>query len=415
MKHARFLLLFTLLVAGGGAIWWAQSSPPSGNAVGSDQPTQGSAPQTVPQPQPPKGAPQEPKAQTGGTDPSSPPEPSAEWAGSPSAGTSREASRRNREAIDLLESGRLREAIELFETNADEHPEEPVFQQNLAEALVRWALEQYDHEPEEALVALERAIDLAPQRTDWLPLRDRWRTAVQAQAGFAEDQSTHFVLQYDGDRSDLLTRGYREVLDDLEEAYQDYGEFFDVFPVEGGRPKFRAVLYDREAFDRVTGIGEWAGGAYDGTIRIPVRHFQRDRNRIRQTLRHELVHAFVEEVGGRAVPGWLNEGLAQYLAESNASRRAQSLARARGQLAGKPLFTLTQLQNSLAQISEPGEVAKAYDQALAFTHWIAVHYGERTLVRMTRATQQGSDAKASFQRWIGIELESAHQDFSDSL
>lgn len=404
---ARFLTLAALLLIGGGTIWWVQrtaapQAPPGVHErAGSDSQSDHDA---SPAPVPSQAASSQAL-----------PKPSEALAQTPATGPRRESSRRNQEAIEHLEAGELEEAIKLFETNVEEHPDEPVFQQNLAEALLRLALREYDHEPEVAFAHLERAIELAPARQELLPLRDRWRTAVQAQAGFAEDQSTHFVLQYDGDRSDLLTLGYREVLDDLENAYQDYGEFFDVFPVEAGRPKFRAVLYDREAFDQVTGIGEWAGGAYDGTIRVPVRHFQRDRNRIRQTLRHELVHAFVDEVGGRGVPGWLNEGLAQYLSETNLSQRTRALDRARSQLVGKDLFSPTQLQGSLAQISEPEQVAKAYDQALAFTHWIAVHYGERTLVRMTQASQQGSDAAATFQRWIGVGLETAHQDFVDSL
>ncbi len=330
-------------------------------------------------------------------------------------GASQENLTRNNEAIEFLNSERFEESVEIFEELLEKEPEEGVYRGNLAEALTRWAASEYDQLPEESLAKLERALEVAPERTDLKPVLDRWRLQVQAQEGFFEDQSLHFTLQYDGSRADLLTTGYRAVLDDLEAAYQDYGEFFDVFPVEAGQPKFRAVLYDRDAFDTVTGIGEWAGGAYDGTIRVPVRNFPRDRKRIRGTLRHELVHAFIDHVGGRQIPGWLNEGLAQYLAEETAAARENQILNSKRRLGGQSLFTLGALQGTLSGIQDAAEVAKAYDQSLAFTAWLATNYGERVLVQMVQATKQGQDPAKEFQRRIGVTLDVVHGDFANSL
>jgi hypothetical protein len=238
---------------------------------------------------------------------------------------------------------------------------------------------------------------------------------LSAQEGFAEDQSLHFVLQYDGARSELLSRGYLDVLQDLEAAYQDYGEFFDHFPVEARGEKFGVVLYDREAFDSVTGIGEWAGGAFDGTIRIPVRNFQRDRKRIRGVLRHELVHAFIQEVGGKKVPGWLNEGLAQYLSPESPGARGLEVQNALLRMRGQTPLDFATLTGTLAGLTDTKTIRLAYDQSLGLTQWIGFHYGERTLVAMTTASQQGKSPAETFEEQIHMALSVVMQDFVDSL
>ncbi|MCP5024295.1 MAG: hypothetical protein GY930_21315 [bacterium] len=321
----------------------------------------------------------------------------------------------NQEAIQALKEERFREAEELFRKCHEADPEEPVFTANLAEALARKAIAEFDSKPEDSFDALVEAIDLAPDRADLKGLEQRWLKILEAQAGYAEDQSQHFVLQYDGDKGELLSNGYLAVLQDLEAAYQDYGEFFDIFPVEDGRPKFAVVLYDRDVFDSVTGIGEWAGGAFDGTIRIPVRNFKRDHARIRGVLRHELVHAFIQELGGKKVPGWLNEGLAQYLSPEGDGQRALEVQSALRRLKGKAPLPWTKLAGTLASLTDAATIRIAYDQSMGLTHWIAFHYGERTLVSMVTGCKQGKPPGTSFQDQIHIPLSAASQDFVDSL
>ncbi len=321
----------------------------------------------------------------------------------------------NQEAIQALKEERFREAEQLFRKCHEADPGEPVFAANLAEALARMAIAEFDSKPKESFDTLVEAIGLAPERADLKGLKQRWSKILEAQAGYAEDQSQHFVLQYDGEKGELLSSGYLAVLQDLEAAYQDYGEFFDIFPVENGRPKFAVVLYDRDVFDSVTGIGEWAGGAFDGTIRIPVRNFKRDHARIRGVLRHELVHAFIQELGGKKVPGWLNEGLAQYLSPEGDGRRALEVQSALRRLKGKAPLPWAKLTGTLASLTDAATIRIAYDQSMGLTHWIAFHYGERTLVSMVTNCKQGKPPSTSFQDQIHIPLSAASQDFVDSL
>ncbi len=322
---------------------------------------------------------------------------------------------KNRQAIQWLNEKRYREAEDLFRECLEAEPSEPAFSANLAEALVRRSVAEFDSTPSVSMEALTEAISLAPDRADLKGLAERWSKILQAQDGYAEDQSQHFVLQYDGARGELLSSGYLEVLQDLETAYQDYGEFFDIFPIENGRAKFAVVLYDRDVFDSVTGIGEWAGGAFDGTIRVPVRNFTRDRARIREVLRHELVHAFVQEIGGKKVSGWLNEGLAQYLSPEGDGKRELQVRSALHRLKGKTLLPFTDLTGTLAALTDAKDIPIAYDQSMGLVHWIAFHYGERTLVHMVTGCKQGKQPETSFEAQIHIPLSAASRDFLDSL
>ena len=49
----------------------------------------------------------------------------------------------------------------------------------------------------------------------------------------------------------------------------------------------------REEFSKLTGLGHWAGGAYDGRIRVPVTDLAKEERPLVRVLRHELVHAVV--------------------------------------------------------------------------------------------------------------------------
>src|SRR5206468_3284909 len=117
-------------------------------------------------------------------------------------------------------------------------------------------------------------------------------------------------LSFDTDREDILHHSH-EVLEYLEESYEDLVRWFGTDPFAKG-PRIRVVLYRRADFDRMTGLGDWAAGVFDGVVRVSLEDLAAGQA-WRAVLVHELVHAFVQSLGGPAVPGWLNEGLAQLL------------------------------------------------------------------------------------------------------
>jgi len=324
----------------------------------------------------------------------------------------------NDSAIAALEEGRLEDAVALFEECREGEPDEPVFASNLAEALVRLARARYatDVDLSGPIELLRRATALAPARGDLGALLERWEKSAETEKDFWTDETEHFRLSYDGNRSELLHRGHDIVTNALEYAYSELAQVFGYYPVANvGDPKIRVVIYQREEFSELTGIGHWAGGVYDGVVRIPLTDLDEQREELERVLRHELVHAFVKALGGSSVPAWLNEGLAQWHERLHLDERAAGVKRARERLAGKELFTLEELRGSLAGWSEREKIELGYAEALALVAYLERWYGERVLYEMVAGCGEGHTCEETFLGRTGVELEAVVEDLKGTL
>lgn len=321
----------------------------------------------------------------------------------------------NEQGIAALEEGRLERAVALFERCRAAQPDEPSYAFNLAEALARLALEEYGRgEGERALERLGRARELAPAREDLRALHERWSAASAAEEELWGYESDHFELAFDAQRTDLLY-GAQDVLDVLELGYHELALFFDARPVEDGRAKVRVVITDRAGFARATGLGEWAGGAYDGRIRIPVADLGRERAGLARVLRHELAHVFVHALAPGGAPGWLNEGLCQWLEPSGEGERELARASARGTLAGERLHPLAALRAPFVRWDDPDSVARLYAQAFLLVDAVARSYGDRELVVLLRGVARGEEPASVFRARTGVALEQVLADLAQRL
>lgn len=322
----------------------------------------------------------------------------------------------NDEAIAALENGELELAVELFRQCHEAVPEEPVFAANLAEALARLArvLHADGQDPAAALEALAEAAALAPGREELASLLERWRRQAETEEEFWTDETAHFLLSYDGARTTLLKSGYIELMGLLEEVHDELGLAFNHYPVGHGDPKIRVVLYRRDEFTEVTGIGHWAGGVYDGVVRIPLGDFQRERRALERALRHELVHAFVRSMGGAEVPAWLNEGIAQWH-EGPPGSRALSVQGARARLSGAGLLPLEELRGSFASWSDEDRIAQAYAQSLALVDHLVTWYGEHVVLAMLRGCGEGVSVEETFASRTARGLEDALEGLRQEL
>ncbi len=288
----------------------------------------------------------------------------------------------NNRARELLEQGDCEEAVRLFDACRQGDPSEDIFRRNLAEALLRCAdLKHESGDLEQAILDLARAAELAPERSELATLLARWRNAAELSANDVGSRGSYFCIEHDPEREDLVQH-VQEIFNFLEGgggykvgAYETLRNVFRVDPVIESRECIRIVLYDHEEFDRLTGLGDWAGGVFDGVIRVAIDDLTSERWRWERVLRHELVHAFVRKVGGSDVPGWLNEGLAQLYEEDQ-----PNLALARAELASHTLFPLEDLRESLATWTDRQAIARAYAQSLVFTAYLRDAVGEDELV-----------------------------------
>lgn len=341
--------------------------------------------------------------------------PEVEPHAAPANAAGAEWTRRNQLGIEALRAGQYAEAMEHFQACLDAEPDEPVFAGNLAEASARFAVAAYAERETraDAIEHLARAVELAPDRDDLAQLLARWRKTAETEDGYWTDETEHFSLSFDGARAELM-HGTGPLTEELERAYQDYGELFGHFPVEEGAPKIEVVLYRRAEFRDLTGLGHWAGGAFDGVVRIPVEDLGAERRALIETARHELVHAFVAALGARAIPAWLNEGLAQWLAPE-AGGRALAVQRARSTLSDGQLFPLSDLQTTIAAWDDDAKIRRAYAQSLAFVAWLHDWYGERLLFELVLGVREGSTVAETFRAKLSLDLDAVLGDLAADL
>lgn len=318
----------------------------------------------------------------------------------------------NNAGVALLDEGDVAAAIERFEfaLTVLGDADGIVARSNLAEALARSARASVEARAwDAALASLERAVELDPERSDLAAWLERLRDQRAIEGDFASYSSQRFELSFDGERSAILG-GAQRAIDVLEAAYGEYWLFFGHDAVAGGE-RIAVVLYSPEEFHALTGLGHWAGGAYDGRVRVPVADFDGDEARWTNTLWHEVAHAFLHDIAPSGLPGWLDEGLAQYLEPGGAAAAAQ----ARASLTPEALHPLDALDGAFSTLGDQGAIRRAYAQALAFTDHLVRTFGEHVVRELVFGLGRGVDVATRFRELVGFELSVAHQDFADSL
>lgn len=157
-----------------------------------------------------------------------------------------------------------------------------------------------------AVRSMEKAAALAPSDARIRQQLERWRSESSLHGSFDQRPGVRFRVLFEGATQQALGERVSRV---LEEAYWTIGRTLNSYP---GEP-LTVVLYTNEQFQDITRAPAWAGGGYDGRIRLPVGGALRKPATLDRVVRHELVHAMIAHAAPRNVPAWVNEGLASVL------------------------------------------------------------------------------------------------------
>jgi hypothetical protein len=114
----------------------------------------------------------------------------------------------------------------------------------------------------------------------------------------------------------------------LDGAYWNIGKTLNIYPGTA----LDVILYSNKQFQDITRAPAWAGGGYDGRIRLPVGNALASPAALDRVLVHEYVHAVVRNAAGNNVPAWVNEGLASYLESSDKTWARRILKQANGRI-----------------------------------------------------------------------------------
>lgn len=290
-------------------------------------------------------------------------------------------------------------------------PNQPVLLENYAEVLLRLG------RTDEALERARQATLLSPQSADAFVLlgdayykTDHNREAIAAfkrsqqlrpdervraflariereshtEAGFRQEDSSHFTLRYEGSQAPDALR--RQILETLENDYQDLARDLNVTP-----KNIYVSLYTDEAFFDVTHAPAWTAALNDGKIRIPISGMDSMTPELAQVLRHELTHSFVAQITHSRAPGWLNEGIAQLEEGRSTVEIGQRLA---ALYASGNQVPLSQLEGGFQGFSTP-EAFVAYAESLAAAEYIRQNYTMADLARLLQRLGEGQSMEAA--------------------
>ena len=221
-----------------------------------------------------------------------------------------------------------------------------------------------------------------PNDADARATLERWQREAELHDRMQRAVGSHFTVSFEGPSEEAVAT---EAIESLDRAYWRIGQLLEVYPTD----PIPVVLYTTEQFRDITRSPSWAAGAYDGTIRVPMRGALDQGKELDRVLAHEFTHALVRTLAPRGVPAWLNEGLATALETGDldwAERAVQKSSAA---------MPLQRLQSGFGRFA--GDEAKlAYAaSALAVRRLLAEH-GGFAVANLLRDLGEGADFEAAF-------------------
>ena len=315
-----------------------------------------------------------------------------------------------RAAFDALNAGRAREAAGLFRDALAGDPKNARLHLGAAAAAY---LERRDADAE---AEAERALDLdaalsqarevlgaarhrlgdvagairayealtasVPADADAAATLDRWRRELELHDRMQQAVGSHFTVSFEGPREAAMADA---ALASLDRAYWRIGDVLGTYPFA----PVPVVLYTAQQFSDITRAPAWAGGAFDGVIRVPMRGARDNPKELDRVLAHEFVHALVRTLAPRAVPGWLNEGLATALETGEADETEQRIAATHGSV------PLRALQTSFSQLTG-AEAQIAYATSAIAARRLLDEAGGVAVANLLRDLGEGADFDAAF-------------------
>src|SRR5580704_10804307 len=245
-----------------------------------------------------------------------------------------------------------------------------------------------DH-TKEAATSWKRSLELRPDAKveQFLAKAQREQTV---ESDFAQGESTHFVLHYEGKQTSEALRG--QILSALESDYDDLARDLGNPP----RDNILVTLYTEQAFFDVTHAPTWSGAINDGKLRIPISGLSSMTPELAHVLKHELAHSFITQLSGGRCPPWLHEGIAQFLEPKSLGGDGHQLSMLYKAQRNLPLNAL---EGSFQNFSG-AQAYVAYAESLAAVSYINDSYGMSDIQRILERLGQGNSTEAALRATI---------------
>ena len=146
-----------------------------------------------------------------------------------------------------------------------------------------------------AVNSLEKAVPLAPRDRGLSAQLERWRKESSLHSSFTAASTVRFNVLFEGATQKAIGDRVSKV---LESAYWSIGKQIDIYPSVA----LEVILYSNKQFHDITRAPAWAGGGYDGRIRLPIAGALKSPQALDRVVVHEYVHSVVRTAGGDQVP-----------------------------------------------------------------------------------------------------------------
>src|ERR1700728_60124 len=316
-----------------------------------------------------------------------------------------------------FEHGNVDQAGRYFDSSLHHQPENATVLTYYAALLVRTG------KASQALTYAQRAVSAAPQSPDAYTVlgyaqqaSDRTKDAVaswkhslelrpdpavqqylakaqreqNAESDFAQRESSHFVLHYEGKQTSEVFRG--QILAALESDYDELARDLGTPP----RDNILVTLYTEQAFFDVTRAPSWSGAINDGKLRIPISGLNSLTPELARILKHELTHSFINQLSAGRCPLWLHEGIAQLMEPKSPASDGRQLAQL---FKAQKNIPLNVLEGSFMQFSGT-QAYVAYAESLAAVSYINDSYGMGDIQRILQRLSEGSSTEAALRATI---------------
>ncbi len=239
-----------------------------------------------------------------------------------------------------------------------------------------------------AIDVYQQALAHAPDHPRLVQQLQAWRKETALHNAFGRRLASHFTVLFEGPAEAQLAERAVAI---LESAYLRIGTALYTYPSD----IITVVLYTREQFHDITQSPEWAGGAYDGRIRVPVQGALDDQAEFQRVLAHEFTHALVHSIAPAGVPYWLDEGLAVRFEGSDPERGRVRVG------AAPALIPLARLERSFGTLSADA-ASLAYAESAVAVQNMFERAGAPSIVSLLEAIGSGVPFPEAFERTILI-------------
>lgn len=242
-----------------------------------------------------------------------------------------------------------------------------------------------------ALQVLEAALTHAPDDKMLGATIETRRREAAVHDQFFVSRGAHFTVLFEGPADEALASA---AVDMLEATYWRVATALAIYPDD----QITVVLYTQEQFRDITRSPQWAAGAYDGRIRIPVRGAITGSGELERVLAHEFTHALIQSVAPRGVPTWLHEGLAVAFEPEGETRAAAHRAGTAERL------PLSRLAGSFDTLSA-SDARVAYAQSAGLVGAMLDRGGAASVGALLQEIARGHSLQAAFERQYLMSLD----------